>query len=82
MSTEHNNLLSAGDMAEVTLSRSSQGRIILEIRTESTGLIGFEITEPDFACLMFGQAAVPAAVTRHLPKRRPTKAASHNEGQP
>jgi len=62
------NLFAVGDGADLTLTRSSQGRIELEIRTKH-GSLKLALTEADFACLMFGQAHVSTLVTRYLPKR-------------
>ena len=61
-------LFAVGDGADLTLTRSSQGRIELEIRTKH-GSLKLGLTEADFACLMFGQAHVSTLVTRYLPKR-------------
>lgn len=61
-------LFAVGDGADLTLTRSSQGRIELEVRTKH-GALKLGLTEADFASLLFGQAHVSTLVTRYLPKR-------------
>ncbi len=61
-------LFAVGDGADLTLTRSSQGRIELEVRTKH-GSVKLGLTEADFASLLFGQAHVSTLVTRYLPKR-------------
>lgn len=61
-------LFAVGDKADLTLTRSSQGRIELEVRTKH-GSLKFGLTEADFTDLLFGQAHIATSVTRYLPKR-------------
>lgn len=61
--------LAVGDGAELTICRSSQGHIELEMRTK-LGAIKVRLTEENYCRLMFGQAHVSAEVVRYLPKRR------------
>lgn len=63
-----NSQLSVGDEAQLTFSRSSQGNIVLEIRT-NLGAIKVRLTETNYAAMMFGQAHVPGEVIGYLPKR-------------
>lgn len=61
-----------GSPAELTLSRSSQGRIELEMVTEQ-GAVKVELDEAAYVRLMFGEAHVPGVITRHLLLRRPVR---------
>jgi hypothetical protein len=58
-------------LANISLHRSSQGVIRLELRLSQVGLVDLELTQEGFVRLMFGEAAVQAEVTRHIQKRRP-----------
>jgi hypothetical protein len=58
-------------LANVSLHRSSQGVIRIELRLSQVGLVDLELTQEAFVRLMFGEAAVQAEVTRHIQKRRP-----------
>lgn len=57
--------------ANVSLHRSAQGLIHLEVRLSQVGLVELELTQDSFVRLMFGEAAIGAEVTRHIQKRRP-----------
>ncbi len=70
--------LDPGDPAELTLSRSSQGSIVLDVRTR-LGAVQVLLTESSFADLMFGQAHVQGKVIRHLTKRGPVGSDSRDE---
>ena len=63
--------LQAGDVAEITLTRSSTGRIQFEVRTHSFGMIKIEIGADEFTRLLFGESGVPGVVARHVPARKP-----------
>lgn len=56
--------LQKGDIASITLARSSQGIIRLTVRTEATGMVEYKIEPEDFGDLIFGVTEVPAVVGR------------------
>ena len=58
-----------GQTWNLSLLRTSQRQIILEVRSPEFGRADLTLTEPQFADLLFNLAAVPAEVTRHIPTR-------------
>ncbi len=64
-------------LANVSLHRSAQGLIHLEVRLSQVGLVEMELTQDSFVRLMFGEAAIQAEVTRHIQRRRPV----HSENE-
>jgi hypothetical protein len=64
-----------GDVVELSLTRTSQRRIILSLRTVHTGMVDFEMSEEAYTDLVFGVAQIPASIRRLLPKRKPLQSA-------
>lgn len=58
-----------GQTWNLSLLRTSQRRIVLEIRSPTFGRVDLDLTEAHFAGLLFNTAAVPVPVTRHTPTR-------------
>lgn len=63
--------LQAGDVAVLTLTRSSTGRIQFEVRTHAFGMVKIEIGSDEYTRLLFGESGVPALVARHVLARKP-----------
>ena len=58
-----------GQTWNLSLLRTSQRRIVLDIRSPAFGRVDLDLTEAHLADLLFNIAAVPAPVTRHIPTR-------------
>lgn len=60
-----------GSLTDLSLTRTSNRHILLDITTQLHGKIVLEITEDRFTDLLFGIACVPAIIRHHYPKKRP-----------
>jgi hypothetical protein len=59
--------------ATLTLTRSSKGKIKLEMRTQALGAITMAMDDATFTRLLFGEAETPVAIERVNLRMKPTR---------